>query len=381
MNWAIRLIWIWMLGSSDNLVFFNVHKSDRNAMSISGYWFDPDSSTRREASLDIIEGGGYCLYIDAELTDKGQLSSLTVSDRLGDMPRRLTWPDDGLFETRDNDAVDVALSGSAHKGSRSLLIHRLESSWGWVVTALVVTVLFSYVGIRYGLPAASESIARSLPTSFNASVSAQALDALDRFIFEESETDDARQREVQTQFDELLLALPATDVEFTLHFRAMGGIANAMALPGGDVVVTDAFLDLIEHPEELDSVLLHEIGHVLEYHGMTQVIRSSALTVIVALAFGDLSAVGDIAVGVPIFIMQNSYSQVAESEADDFAFARMQEMGKDPKYFADIILRMSEQEYIETEADEESSYFSSHPDSQVRARKAFEASDRMQGEN
>ncbi len=350
-------------------------------MSISGYWFDPDSSTRREASLDIIEGGGYCLYIDAELTDKGQLSSLAVSDRLGDMPRRFTWPDDGLFETRDNDAVDVALSGSAHKGSRSLFLHRLESSWGWVVTALVVTVLFSYVGIRYGLPAASESIARSLPTSFNASVSAQALDALDRFIFEESETDDARQREVQTQFDELLLALPATDVDFTLHFRAMGGIANAMALPGGDVVVTDAFLDLIEHPQELDSVLLHEIGHVLEYHGMTQVIRSSALTVIVTLAFGDLSAVGDIAVGVPIFIMQNSYSQVAESEADDFAFARMQEMGKDPKYFADIILRMSEQEYIETEGNEESSYFSSHPDSQVRARKAFEASERMQGEN
>ena len=133
-------------------------------------------------------------------------------------------------------------------------------------------------------------------------------------------------------------------------------------------------LSMIEHPDELDSVLLHEIGHVLEFHGMTQVIRASAFSVIVTLAFGDLSAVGEAAVGVPIFIMQNSYSQNAETEADDYAFARMQELGKDPKHFASIILRLSEQKLDEDDTEEQGSYFSSHPDSRGRARKALEAS-------
>lgn len=341
-------------------------------MNINGYWFGPDSSKRHDATLQVNDDA-YFLQLDGELIRKGLLVELDVSDRLGNTSRRLTWPDGAQFETGDNESVDNALAASGHKGSKWSLLHSLESKWGWVAVAMVVAVLVSYLGVFHGLPAASESIARKLPISFNQTVSTQALDALDRVTFDESQSSSERQAEVQQQFDALVASLPDTEIEFTLHFRKMGNIPNAMALPGGDVVVTDAFLELIEHPDELDSVLLHEIGHVLEYHGMTQVIRASAVTVVATLAFGDLSAAGELAASVPIFIMQNSYSQAAESEADAYAFTRMQELGKDPKYFADIILRLSDQELGEDE-EEQGSYFSSHPDSRGRARKALEAS-------
>ena len=344
-----------------------------NTMNITGFWFEPDSSRRHDSTVQV-DDSAYRLHLDGEVIRKGLLQELEVSDRIGDMPRRLTWPDGAQFETANNDAVDEALCAGGHKASQWSLLHGLESHWGWVATALLVTVLVSYLGIRYGLPAASESIARKLPASVNKVVSEQALDALDRIAFAESKSSAERQAEVQRQFDALVETLPDAGVDFTLHFRRMGDIPNAMALPGGDVVVTDAFLELIEHPDELDSVLLHEIGHVLEYHGMTQVIRASAVSVIAALAFGDLSAVGEVATGVPIFMMQNSYSQRAESEADDYAFARMHKLGKDPKHFADIILRLSEQELDEEDTEEQGNYFSSHPDSRGRARKALEAS-------
>ncbi|MFK7857425.1 MAG: M48 family metallopeptidase [Granulosicoccus sp.] len=344
-------------------------------MNIDGYWFAPDSSTRLAAALQI-EGDAYSLTTSENIARKGFLAELVVSERLGDTPRRLNWPDGAMFETRSNDAIDKLLAVTGHKASRSSWLHSLESRWGWVATALLVTVFFSYVGIRYVLPATSESIARNLPATFNNVISEQALATLDRLLFKGSESDSQRIAEVQRQFDDLLAYLPETSVNFKLHIRSMDGVANAIALPGGDIVVTDAFLDLVQHPQELDSVLLHEIGHVLEHHGMTQVIRASAISVIVTLAFGDLSALGEVAVGVPVFIMQNSYSQAAESEADAFAFEWMSRMGKDPKYFADIILRLTDETMDESD-DEQTSYFSSHPNGRERAKKALEASRAM----
>lgn len=345
-------------------------------MGVKGFWFEAYSSTRSNATISV-SGDACTLAIEGGESRHDLLSDLTISDRLGDMPRRLTWPDGATFETRDNAAIDALLAENGHKGYGSVWLHKLESSWGWVAMSVIVTVLVGYLGIRYGLPAAAESIARKLPASVNETASRQALATMDQLMFEPSELGEQERAMVQQQFDDLLAALPPGDITYQLHFRSMNGVSNAMALPGGDVVVTDAFVELVEHPQELDSVLLHEIGHVVEYHGMTQVIRASAMSVIVALAFGDLSVIGDIAVGIPVFVMQNSYSQDAETEADEYAFARMQQMGKDPKYFASIILRLSEEDLEEVSEELKTSYFSSHPDTQIRARKALEASQAM----
>ena len=343
-------------------------------MYMKGFWFAAESSTRNDATLQLVNN--QCLLcIGGHDMRSSSLAELDISDRLGDMPRRVIWPDGGTFETRDNETIDAWLADSGHKGARSMVLHRLESSWGWVATALLVTVLVAYLGIRYGVPATSETIARKLPPAVNEAVSTQTLAALDRVLFQDTETSASEQEQVQQQFDELIAALPENDFDFKLHFRRMRGLPNAMALPGGDVVVTDAFLDLVEHPQELDSVLLHEIGHVVEHHGMTQAITASTFSVIASLAFGDLNAMGEVAASVPVFMMQSSYSRNAESEADAYAFARMQQMGKDPKHFADIILRLSDEERgVDSEEDDISSYFSSHPDSRARARKAREAS-------
>ena len=146
---------------------------------------------------------------------------------------------------------------------------------------------------------------------------------LDRFLFKKSEADAADKAEINKRFIDMVAELPANEFSFKLHFRQMKDIPNAMALPGGDVVVTDALLELVENSDELDSILLHEMGHVIERHGLQHAVQASAVSVIVALAFGDLSGIGEIGVGVPVFLLQSSYSRRRETEADTFAFARM----------------------------------------------------------
>ncbi|MFK7853778.1 MAG: M48 family metallopeptidase [Granulosicoccus sp.] len=345
-------------------------------MILAGHWFEPDSSTRHDADL-VFLGDRYELRIDGKSIRQGNASDFSVSDRLGNLPRRLSWNDDAVFETTNNDAIDAWLDEHGHSGSRGLLIHHLEKSWKWAAVGCVLTVAIVFGAFRWGLPSVSKNIADNVPVSVHESLSKQTLETLDRFILEESEVDIAEQVEIRARFEEMVAALPAHDFSFKLHFRRMKDIPNAMALPGGDVIVTDELLDLVQHPDELDSILLHEMGHVVERHGLQHAVQASAVSVVVALAFGDLSGIGEVGVGLPVFLLQSSYSRHRETEADAFAFARMGELGKDPKYFASVITRLggsAEEEDSSEDEERAPAYFSSHPHSAERAIKAMKAS-------
>jgi len=170
-----------------------------------------------------------------------------------------------------------------------------------------------------------------LPVAADVRVGQGVLATMDRFFLEESALDPARQAEITARFEGLVRASPDEGFSLRLHFRRMGGVPNAFAIPGGDVVVTDTLVELVEHPEELDSVLLHEIGHVHERHGMRHAIQASAITLVVSLLLGDVGGLGELATAVPIFLLQSSYSRKSEREADEYAFARMLKTGRDPK--------------------------------------------------
>ncbi len=353
---------------------------------ISGHWFEANSSTRHAASIDVHESR-YTLSVDHEVIHRGDIHDIKVSDRMGSMTRRLSWSDGAVFETTDNDAIDEILRATDHRGARSLVLHDLERSWRWVVVAVVVAIGVSFASIRWGLPAAAEHIADALPVSAHETVSIGTMATLDKIMLEPSNLDPTKQAEIRARFDRLTSAVPSNDFTLTLHFRNMLGTPNAFALPGGDIVVTDALVNLVQHPDELDSVMLHEIGHVLEHHGMQHVVQASALSLVLALALGDVSGMGEVAVGVPVFLLQSSYSRKSEAEADEFAFSEMAELGKDPKHFADIIIRLgefgdrrkirkeTEPEDNDPESEESpSDYFASHPDSRKRAQRALEVS-------
>jgi Zn-dependent protease with chaperone function len=350
-------------------------------MKLQGDWYKAESSTRHQATLSLHELS-YGLDVNGSLLRQGSANDFTVSDRLGQMPRRLSWPDGAVFETPQNDELDTWLASVKHKGSRTLVLHRLESSWRWAIAGLLITIAVVFSGIRWGIPVASVELAKRIPPTVTEAVSLQTLKALDKAWFSESKISASRQSAVRMQFQTLLAELSVDPSDYELFFRQMNDIPNALALPGGQVIVTDAFLELVEHEDELNSVLLHEIGHVVQRHGLTSVIQASFWSVLLALAVGDAGAMGDLAIGLPIFVLQSSYSRQHETDADSFAFAQMLDNGRDPKHFAAIITRLTDTEFDE-EADPDSSessrqnYFATHPNSVERARQALRASRRL----
>ena len=71
--------------------------------------------------------------------------------------------------------------------------------------------------------------------------------------------------------------------------------ANAFALPGGTVVMTDAIVQAAADKgisdDALVGVLAHEIGHVVHRHGMRMVVEQGVLNMGLGLALGDVSGV------------------------------------------------------------------------------------------
>jgi len=355
---------------------------------IEGYWYAPHNSERFEASL-IVAAGQFQLLVDGEVRSRGSIQDVDVSDRTGNIARRLNFPDSSLFESQDNNGIDEMLEVSNHKATSIGILHRLESSWQWVIAGVFITAFATFGFFKWGLPAASGYVARSLPVSVHEGVAAGSMQLLDKFWFEESTLSADEQAQIQDRFDRLISHIDQEDFNFRLYFRKMGGLPNAMALPSGEIIVTDALARLVDPPEELDAVLMHEIGHVLERHGMQHVVQASTITLIATLAVGDVSAAGDLAVGVPTFLLQSNYSRASETSADAFAFRELAKQGIDPTHFATIILKLTNAGKVpigkkppgdsgnEEETQDTASkadYVSSHPNSQLRAEKAREYS-------
>ncbi len=314
---------------------------------IKGHWYPKNSSARKQAELLIRSTrNAPCQLIcgNAPAVTVGLLSELAFSDRIGNIPRKITLTDGSVFETKENDHVDKALQQNAHHAVNIGILHKLESHWGWISTALVVTVVVTYSFFKWGLPWGANKLTYAIPISVTQRIGGDVLDFMDGFIFKESKLADSRQDSLRERYSALAHNLNETaGFNFTFHFRNMVGIPNAMALPSGDIIVTDKLIEIAEDPQEIDAVLLHEIGHVVHRHGLQQVFQSAFVSVLVAMVTGDVSGSSEILVAFPAFLLQSQYMRHHESDADEYAFKQMMAQGIDPKHFASIMQRMTDE--------------------------------------
>jgi len=341
-----------------------------NGMLIEGNWYPQGSADFRPAKLKLT-ADSFQLLIEDQIKQQGTIDSLLISDRIGNIERRITFADGSVFASSDNRAVDQ-IKSSGIKG----FIHRLEASMGWVVLALFITITAVFGFAKWGLPWSSHQIAHALPDDVNQAISVGALDFLDEHMLSPSELDQDRQQQISSHFLELASLVDKEKLSLKLHFRSwtMGEkqIPNALALPSGDIIVTDRFIELCQSQGEMDSVLLHEIGHVSHRHGLESLIKATFITVIAMSVFGDNSGLADMGVGLGSLLLTSSYSRQHESEADVYAFEKMLEAGIDPANFSSIMRRMTADlrdgkvAENQTESDEFMDYFASHPNTQER---------------
>lgn len=132
----------------------------------------------------------------------------------------------------------------------------------------------------------------------------------------EANEDEPLRRRLQTLLDNLPADSPLHNYTFTVQLVKNKEI-NALALPGGHIVVFSGLVEQVESENELAMVLAHELGHFAHRDHLERLGRGLGLTVATMLVFGEDSAVSRLVSNL-FLVTESSYSRQQESEADRF---------------------------------------------------------------
>ena len=165
----------------------------------------------------------------------------------------------------------------------------------------------------WGVPLIAALAAPRVPVAWEESLGRAVTDQLappDRMCANPS-----GQRALDTIVARLTAAAPPSP--YTFRARVVNAPdVNALAAPGGYIVVFRGLVERARTPDELAGVLAHEIEHVLHRHTTRAVIQHASTGLLLAALTGDMT--GPLAYGLESarVLGQLQYSRRAEEEAD-----------------------------------------------------------------
>lgn len=280
---------------------------------ISGVAHPPRSSERCEATLDVSQPDKVTLNLP-ERSISAYLNRVDIVHGVGASPTKIRFPDGSQFIASSNEELNHYLQS---KG-RNNLIGKLEKNITAILLSSLALVLLTVSIFTHGIPWLTHQIVANLPDSVPQLIERQVLESLDEQLFEHSTLSQQQQVHIRQRFHSHLEQMDIHD-EVQLVFRSSDLGANAFALSGGTIVVLDDLVRLTKTEKQLDSILLHELGHIKHQHVMKALVRSSLISSAVALLTGESSGVIDNFTGLGVFVANNGQSQEAEREADVFA--------------------------------------------------------------
>lgn len=335
--------------------------------SLAARYFDGQSSRVHDVAVELLDNRTLRLR-GAGIERDEPLEHLRVSPRLARIARTIELADGARLLLDDHPLIDQWFP--LHNPLQRW-VDRLERHAHAVAASIVVCVLSGAVLFYWGVPWMSDRIAAQLPEQVETRLGEEVLAQLDRFAgLAPSSLDMERQSGLLERFAALKADMPGAE-NHRLLFRNAAGIGpNALALPGGTVIITDQLVSLVNDDREIDAVLAHELGHQQQHHALRQTLRSSFVIVIAAMFAGDVSSASAVVVAVPTFLLQGHYSREFESEADAFALRTLAEKGTSPAWFAQAMRTLEAFVSDQGESDDSPGYLSSHPQTRERIDEA-----------
>ena len=151
---------------------------------------------------------------------------------------------------------------------------------------------------------------------------------------------------------------------------------NAMATPGGHILITRGLLKCTSNEEELASVIAHEIAHIQKQHSISAIktSRFKDLSLNVAsLAINEsdndevkqmMSVFGDSVDDVVSSLVLNGFSQEQEFEADAYALELLNNAGYNPHSIVNMLKTLEQ-----NQANHKRGFVKTHPEPKKRIKK------------
>lgn len=336
-------------------------------MQFEAEYYDGISPRAKRVLVDIVDNHFLFTIVvnNVDETISNQPIKVLINDchvqaRLGGGKRLIDLPDGSRLETDFKDLERCLPASPENRFWQG--VHYAETHKFVILLALVGIALASTALLKYGVPVVAKYAALAAPASMEKDLGRQTLDSLDSKklgYFEVSKIPVAKQNNITAA----LAAMCAKTNDcpaYQLNFRKSPVIgANAFALPGGYLVITDELIDLAKNNDEIVAVLAHELGHVKGRHALRQTLQGTVSGLIIIAITGDVSS---IASGLPALMMNMSYSRELETEADNYSLQSLKAACIPTKSFAMLLMRLEKSHGGGSMPE----MISSHPDTKAR---------------
>jgi len=135
--------------------------------------------------------------------------------------------------------------------------------------------------------------------------------------FKDYESSSEREGQVQRLLDNLVVFLPSQDLDYKVHIVDSEDV-NALALPGGHIIIYSQLLADVESENELSMILAHELGHYANRDHLRAMGRGVVFLFVSAVFFGTNSSVTNF-IGETLKVVVLNFSRQQERMADEFA--------------------------------------------------------------
>jgi predicted Zn-dependent protease len=214
----------------------------------------------------------------------------------------------------DDPAFLDALRAAAPRFAHGLHVSRRR----WLGVPLAILAALASAAILavlyvWGIPAAAGALAARVPVAWEERLGQVAVAQLappqSRCV------DPEREAAIATIVARLLAPLPR--VSYTFRVAVVDHPAvNALAAPGGTIVLLRGLLEQTRTPEELAGVLAHEMQHILRRHTTQMLLQHVSTGLVLAAISGDVSGVTPYGLESARALGALRYSRGKEQEAD-----------------------------------------------------------------
>ena len=308
-----------------------------------GAYLDGRTALRRRATVRIVRTG-----LDVTLPESGtrffwpfreirQTQGTYAGEQVrlergGELSEALLIGDIGFLS-----AARAAAPDAAHFHDPARRRFRAGLVFGALVAAIGLALGIYFVGI----PAFAAVAAARVPVAWEEKLGAAIVD---HFAPPARRCEDPVR---QAKIDAIVAALTAKarPQPYTFHVTVVNsGMFNALAAPGGHLILFRGLLERTENAEELAGVLAHEVEHVLHRHVTRAIFQQASTGVLMAALVGDVSGVVAFSLEGARTLGQLQMTRAAETEADAEGMRLLQEAGIDPQGMITFFEKLSKRE-------------------------------------
>ena len=243
------------------------------------------------------------------------------------------------------------------------------------VFIILLTIILLVIGYRYLFISFSSTLVYLFPHNWEKKIGESTYKTLSKTLLEKSELPEKRITEIKDKSQKIFKhsgLYKNPEIKFNKS-NILG--PNALALPGGPIIITDDLVKLLKDDDLILSVIAHEIAHIKERHSLQQIVEIAGLSSIAWMIFGLDESILEEIVFIGINIWGLKKSRDLEKDADIIALKLLEKSGMSKTSFLQAIEKLTNHYCIATKIEKsvcmnevKSGWLSTHPSGAERLK-------------